>query len=99
MPDSKHACGLKMENGMEVLLHIGIDTVTMNGDGFEYLIEKDQRVTAGTPLIKFDRDKIKAAGHPDVTMCIIANEGSAHDIQFYTGAYVTAKETRIAAYK
>lgn len=99
MPDSKHACGLKMENGMEVLLHIGIDTVTMNGDGFEYLIEKGQRVTAGTPLIKFDRDKIKAAGHPDVTMCIIANEGSAHDIQFYTGAYVTAKETRIAAYK
>lgn len=99
MPDSKHACGLKMENGMEVLLHIGIDTVTMNGDGFEYLIENDQRVTAGTPLIKFDRDKIKAAGHPDVTMCIIANEGSAHDIQFYTGAYVTAKETRIAAYK
>lgn len=99
MPDSKHACGLKMENGMEVLLHIGIDTVTMNGDGFEYLIEKGQRVTAGTPLIRFDRDKIKAAGHPDVTMCIIANEGSAHDIQFYTGAYVTAKETRIAAYK
>lgn len=99
MPDSKHACGLKMENGMEVLLHIGIDTVTMNGDGFEYLIEKGQRVTAGMPLIKFDRDKIKAAGHPDVTMCIIANEGSAHDIQFYTGAYVTAKETRIAAYK
>lgn len=99
MPDSKHACGLKMENGMEVLLHIGIDTVTMNGDGFEYLIEKGQRVTAGTPLIKFDRDKIKAAGHPDVTMCIIANEGSAHDIQFYTGAYVTAKKTRIAAYK
>lgn len=99
MPDSKHACGLKMENGMEVLLHIGIDTVTMNGDGFEYLIEKGQRVTAGTPLIRFDRDKIKAAGHPDVTMCIIANEGSAHDIQFYTGAYVTAKKTRIAAYK
>ena len=99
MPDSKHACGLKMENGMEVLLHIGIDTVTMNGDGFEYLIEKGQRVIAGTPLIRFDRDKIKAAGHPDVTMCIIANEGSAHDIQFYTGAYVTAKETRIAAYK
>lgn len=99
MPDSKHACGLKMENGMEVLLHIGIDTVTMNGDGFEYLIEQGQRVTSGTPLIKFDRDKIKAAGHPDVTMCIIANEGSAHDIQFYTGAYVTAKETRIASYK
>ena len=43
MPDSRHACGLKLENGMEVLLHIGIDTVGMNGDGFEYRCRKARR--------------------------------------------------------
>lgn len=99
MPDSRHACGLKLENGMEILLHIGIDTVTMKGEGFEYLIEEGQRVSAGTPLIKFDRAKIKAAGHPDVTVCIIANQGNAQDIQFYTGNHVTANQTAIAAFK
>lgn len=99
MPDSRHACGLKLENGIEILLHIGIDTVTMKGEGFEYLIEEGQRVSAGTPLIKFDRAKIKAAGHPDVTVCIIANQGNAQDIQFYTGNHVTANQTAIAAFK
>lgn len=80
MPDSRHACGLRLENGMEVLLHIGIDTVSMNGDGFEYLVEEGQKVRAGEPLIRFDRAKIKAAGHPDVTVCIVTEEGDAQDI-------------------
>ena len=71
MEGSRHAVGLSMANGMEVLLHIGIDTVDMNGDGFEYLISEGQKVKAGTPLIRFSREKIKAAGHPDVTVCII----------------------------
>lgn len=99
MPESRHACGLKLENGMEVLLHIGIDTVGMNGDGFEYLVQEDQKVSAGTPLIKFDRAKIKAAGHPDVTVCIITDEGNAQDIQLYTGTTVKAKEAAVATFK
>ena len=57
MPESKHACGLKLSNGMEILLHVGLDTVNMQGDGFEYLIEQGQFVKEGTPLIKFDREK------------------------------------------
>lgn len=99
MPDSRHACGLKLENGMEVLLHIGIDTVSMNGEGFEYLVQEGQKVRAGTPLIKFDRAKIKAAGHRDVTVCIISNKGNAQDIKFYTGMIVKEKETAVAAFK
>lgn len=99
MPESRHACGLKLDNGMEVLLHIGIDTVNMNGDGFEYLIQEGQKVCAGTPLIKFDREKIKAAGHPDVTVCIITDEGNAKDIQFHTGMKVKEKETIIIDFK
>ncbi|MCI8562657.1 MAG: PTS system trehalose-specific EIIBC component [Lachnospiraceae bacterium] len=99
MPDSRHACGLKLENGMEVLLHIGIDTVSMNGDGFEYLVQEGQKVCAGTPLIKFNRAKIKAAGYPDVTVCIVTEEGNAQDILFHTGMHVKEKETVVAQFK
>ena len=99
MPESRHACGLKLANGMEILLHVGIDTVAMNGDGFEYLVEEGQHVSAGTPLIRFDREKIKAAGHPDVTVCIITEEGDAADIQINTGMDAKEKETTIITFK
>lgn len=99
MPDSCHACGLKLANGMEVLLHIGLDTVDMKGDGFEYLVQQGQKVSAGTPLVKFDRAKIKAAGHRDVTVCIISNEGNAQDIQFHTGIDVKENESTIITFK
>lgn len=96
MPESRHACGLKLENGMELLLHVGIDTVDMKGDGFEYLVQEGQKVRMGTPLIRFDRAKIRAAGHSDVTVCIITEEGNARNIQFRTGIRVEEKETAVA---
>ena len=99
MEGSRHAVGLSMANGMEVLLHIGIDTVAMNGDGFEYLISEGQKVKAGTPLIRFSREKIKAAGHPDVTVCIITEEGDAKNIQFTTGIQAKAGETQVASFE
>lgn len=95
MEDSKHACGLKLANGMELLIHVGIDTVDMAGDGFEYLVTLGQKVKAGDPLLRFDRTKIKAAGHRDVTVCVIPNEGNAKSIQFFTGMTVKEKETII----
>lgn len=99
MPDSRHACGLRAENGMEILLHIGIDTVTMNGDGFAYLVREGQKVRAGEPLITFDRAKIKEAGHPDVTVCIVTEEGNAQNIQFHTGMSAVEKETVVAQFQ
>lgn len=98
MMESKHACGLRLANGMEVLLHVGIDTVNMNGEGFEYLVQEGQKVSAGTPLIRFDRAKIRAAGHPDVTVCIITEEGNAKDIQFHTGMQVKERETAVVSF-
>ncbi len=99
MEESGHACGLTLANGMEVLLHVGIDTVDMKGNGFKYLVSQDQKVKAGTPLIRFDRDKIKAAGHPDVTVCIITEEGNAKNIQFKTGIQAEANKTEIASFE
>lgn len=98
MPESCHACGLRMDNGMEILLHIGIDTVNMQGDGFTYLVEQGQRVKAGTPLIRFDRKKIQEAGHPDVTVCIVTEKGEAEHIRFRTGMDVKEKETTIITF-
>ena len=71
----------------------------MQGDGFQYLVSQGQKVAAGTPLIRFDRDKIKAAGYPDTTVCIITDPGSAENIQFCTGVKGEAKETVVAAFE
>lgn len=98
MQDSRHACGLTLANGMELLLHVGIDTVDMQGDGFEYLVGEDQEVTAGTPLIRFDRDKIKAAGHPDTTVCIITDPADVENIRFITGMRAEVKNTVVAEF-
>lgn len=98
MPDSRHACGLRLENGMELLLHIGIDTVDMQGRGFEYMVEEGQKVKTGTPLIGFDRQKIKEAGHPDVTVCIITEGGHGKTMQFHTGIDAKEKVTVIAEF-
>lgn len=99
MEGSRHAVGLTMANGMGVLLHIGIDTVDMNGDGFEYLVSQGQKVKAGTPMVRFSREKIKAAGHPDVTVCIVTEEGGAKNIQFTTGIQAKAGETQVASFE
>lgn len=98
MPDSRHACGLKLANGMEVLLHIGLDTVNMQGDGFEYLIKQGDFVTQGTPLIKFDREKIQKAGYRDVTICVVSETGNAKNIRFKTGMKAEAKQTQVASW-
>lgn len=99
MEDSRHACGLKLANDMEILLHIGLDTVDMKGDGFEYLVSQGQHVKAGDALIRFDRDKIKAAGHRDVTVCVVTEEGNAGNIRFMTGMHAVEKETVVAVFE
>ncbi len=96
MEDSKHACGLTLANGAELLLHIGIDTVDMQGDGFQYLVAEGQEVKAGTPLIRFDREKIKAAGHPDTTVCIVTEPANIKNIQFAADIRCEAGKTEIA---
>ena len=65
----------------------------MQGDGFEYLIEKDAFVRRGDPLIRFDRAKIAAAGYRDVTMCIITAPGEVQNIEYHRGLDAKAGET------
>lgn len=71
--ETGHAYGLKTASGAELLIHIGIDTVSMNGNGFEKLVAAGDRVVAGTPIAKFDAAKIAEAGLDDTTMIIVTN--------------------------
>lgn len=96
MQESRHACGLKLANGAEILLHIGIDTVAMNGEGFTYLVKEDQKVSAGEPLIRFDKEKIKAAGYADTIVCVFTESGNMKNVNFMTGIHATAKKTIVA---
>ena len=68
-----HAYGLKTANGAEILIHVGIDTVTMNGEGFEQKVAQGDKVKAGDVLGTFDSSKIAAAGLDDTTMVIVTN--------------------------
>ena len=68
-----HAFGLKTVNGAEILIHVGIDTVSMNGDGFEQKVAQGDKVKAGDVLGTFDSAKIAAAGLDDTTMVIVTN--------------------------
>ncbi|WP_368400173.1 sucrose-specific PTS transporter subunit IIBC [Streptococcus anginosus] len=68
-----HAYGLKTANGAEILIHVGIDTVSMNGDGFDQKVAQGDKVKAGDVLGTFDAAKIAAAGLDDTTMVIITN--------------------------
>lgn len=99
MQASRHACGLKLTNGVELLLHVGIDTVAMQGDGFSYHIIAGQKVKQGDPLISFDSGKIKAAGYSDATVCVLTEEGSASNISYFTGIDAVAKETTIITFE
>ncbi len=78
----KHAIGLKLSNDMEILIHIGIDTVSMNGDGFELLVKQDEIVKEGTPLVKFDKDKILKNGYKPTILVIVTNPGKCNIINY-----------------
>lgn len=71
--DTKHAIGITGPTDMEVLIHVGVDTVNMKGDGFELLVEEGQKVKAGQKLMTFDIAKIKAAGYSPVAAVLLTN--------------------------
>ena len=77
---SKHAIGIE-SNGMEMLIHVGVDTVNMNGDGFECLVKEGDEVKLGQPLIRFSREKIKAAGYSDTVAVLLTNSDDLEGVE------------------
>ena len=78
--ESKHAVGLE-SNGMEMLIHVGVDTVNMKGDGFTCLVKDGDTVKAGQPLIRFSKAKIKAAGYSDTVAVLLTNSDDLEDVE------------------
>ena len=96
MEDSRHACGLALADGTELLIHIGIDTVDMKGDGFTLFVHEGDQVRAGDKLITFSPEKIAAAGHPKTTVFIVTEPAGHTDMKFFTDIDVTHGETAVA---
>lgn len=71
--DTGHAIGLESSDGMEVLIHVGVDTVEMGGHGFDVKVKEGDAVSAGQELLVFDRKAVADAGHPDVVILIVLN--------------------------
>ncbi|WP_132994057.1 N-acetylglucosamine-specific PTS transporter subunit IIBC [Gordonia zhaorongruii] len=72
-----HAVGLRLTDGTELLIHIGLDTVKMKGEGFQALVKAGDTVTAGQPLVNVDLAAVEAAGHPTVSPVVVMNDKSA----------------------
>lgn len=82
LSDTMHAFGIQGLAGEQVLVHIGIDTVSMNGDGFMAKAKVGDSVKAGQPIIEMDIDKVKEAGHPTVVITILSNANNYSDVRF-----------------
>ena len=98
MAESGHAVGLKLANDLELLIHVGLDTVDMHGTGFTAHVSQGDVVHAGQPLITFDRGAIKAAGHPDTVMMIVTGTGNAGKVELVEQGSATAGETTVITY-
>ncbi|MBR1603830.1 MAG: PTS glucose transporter subunit IIA [Synergistaceae bacterium] len=80
--ESKHAIGITGNDDMELLIHVGIDTVEMNGDGFIDFVAEGDKVTKGQKLMSFDRAKIQAAGKPETVVVLLTNSDDYQDVKF-----------------
>ena len=87
-----HAYGITADNGMEVLIHVGIDTVKLAGKHFSPKVAKDQRVQAGQALVEFDVDAIKAAGYNPMTIMVVTNSANYAAVVPIAEGQVSAKE-------
>ncbi|PRO66757.1 PTS sugar transporter subunit IIA [Alkalicoccus urumqiensis] len=92
---TKHAVGLKTVNGIEVLIHIGIETVNMQGDGFKAFVKEGDKVAPGDKLIEFDMDLVNEKAESTITPIIITNGDAVGSIDKVEGKEVKAGETEI----
>lgn len=93
--DSGHAIGLTSDDGVELLIHVGIDTVEMNGEGFNYLVGKGDVIETGTPLLSFNLTKIKEHGYEAITPVVITNVNDLNDIISVANKEINVDDTII----
>lgn len=86
--DTKHAISMTTEGGAELLIHVGLDTVTLNGEPFTVHVAADDKVKKGDLMAEFDMDAIKAAGLETITPVIVCNSDDFKEVERFTGKTV-----------
>ena len=94
--DTKHAVGLTSDDGVEILIHIGLDTVKLNGEHFNTHVKPGDKVKAGDLLVEFDIEKIKEAGYPTITPVIVTNTDSYKDVEVIVKGAVKEKDKLVS---
>ena len=99
MEDSKHVIGMTLSNGIEVLIHVGLDTVALNGEGFMLCTKTGARVKCGDILLKFDRNMIEERGYSDLVVFVITDLKGMKPPVYITGMDAVAGQTVIGEWK
>lgn len=98
MDGSNHAVGIKVAEGFDLLIHIGIDTVSLNGEGFTPFVTMGQKVKAGDKLIQFDKDLVESKGFCSDVIVISLDNPELPKISYTTGVTAVAGETVVATW-
>ncbi|PGM58167.1 PTS glucose transporter subunit IIA [Bacillus cereus] len=92
---TKHAIGIKTKNGTEILIHVGLETVKMEGEGFEAHVSEGQAVKAGDKLITFDLELIREKAKSTITPIVITNTDATESIKTTVGVTATKGSTEV----
>ncbi|HCM12314.1 MAG TPA: PTS glucose transporter subunit IIA [Lachnospiraceae bacterium] len=90
--ETKHACTIVSDQGTEILIHIGLDTVNLKGKYYKAYVKDGDKVKAGDLILEFDMDKIKEAGYDLITPVVICNSADYSKIQTFSGNQVQELE-------
>lgn len=93
--DTLHAVGMTLNNGAEIILHEGLDTVSMNGEGFHVLVKNGDEVKQGTPLLEFDKALIEEKGFATDCILIVTNSDQFPNLTFTRESSAVQNETEI----
>ncbi len=96
---TKHAFGMTLDKGVQILVHIGLDTVSLNGEGFTALKNQGDMVKKGEPIVKIDRELIQSKGLSLITPVIFTDMDVLKSFEAQLGIDVTAGETTVLTYK
>ncbi|QQK74748.1 PTS glucose transporter subunit IIA [Salicibibacter cibarius] len=96
---TKHAVGIETEQGVELLIHIGLETVSMDGDGFEGHVEENDKVKPGTPLVTFDMEKVQEKAASTISPIIITNGQDKDQMELSNETEVEAGKTTLFTYR
>ena len=96
--DSNHAVGMTLNNGAEILLHIGLDTVSLNGEGFRVFVKVGDKVKQGDRLIEFDKKGIEVKGFETTCILVVTNSDDCPDAEYLSGMDAVQNETEICKF-